>query len=96
MIECGLFAEALESVQSALFPGLLPPVTYLCSLLEYAQQVGSKLPDCRNSHLLLQHKPQGLYESIKLVILYLLLYGVLFWDQCQWNKLEFRSSQRLF
>ncbi|XP_068166729.1 SMC5-SMC6 complex localization factor protein 1 isoform X2 [Antennarius striatus] len=38
MIECGLFGEALDSIRSALFPGLLPPVSYLSSLLEYAQQ----------------------------------------------------------
>ncbi|XP_034451193.1 SMC5-SMC6 complex localization factor protein 1 [Hippoglossus hippoglossus] len=38
MIECGLFAEALDSIRSAMFPGLLPPGPYLISLLEYAQQ----------------------------------------------------------
>ncbi|KAG7243935.1 hypothetical protein INR49_006093, partial [Caranx melampygus] len=38
MIECGLFTEALDSIRSAVFPGLLPPVPYLHSLLEYAQQ----------------------------------------------------------
>ncbi|XP_058493298.1 SMC5-SMC6 complex localization factor protein 1 isoform X2 [Solea solea] len=38
MIECGLFTEALDSVRSAMFPGLLPPVPHLTSLLEYAQQ----------------------------------------------------------
>ncbi|XP_029367527.1 SMC5-SMC6 complex localization factor protein 1 isoform X2 [Echeneis naucrates] len=38
MIECGLFTEALDSIRSAVFPGLLPPVSYLISLLEYAQQ----------------------------------------------------------
>ncbi|XP_070690163.1 SMC5-SMC6 complex localization factor protein 1 [Pempheris klunzingeri] len=38
MIECGLFIEALDSIRSAVFPGLLPPVPYLVSLLEYAQQ----------------------------------------------------------
>ncbi|XP_041856315.1 SMC5-SMC6 complex localization factor protein 1 isoform X2 [Melanotaenia boesemani] len=38
MIECGLFIEALESIRSGVFPGLLPPATYLVSLLEYAQQ----------------------------------------------------------
>ncbi|MEQ2215715.1 hypothetical protein XENOCAPTIV_004770 [Xenoophorus captivus] len=43
MIECGLFSEALESIRSALFPGLLPPATYLISLLEYAQQVMENL-----------------------------------------------------
>ncbi|XP_015228809.1 PREDICTED: SMC5-SMC6 complex localization factor protein 1 isoform X1 [Cyprinodon variegatus] len=38
MIECGLFSEALDSIRSAVFPGLLPPAAYLISLLEYAQQ----------------------------------------------------------
>ncbi|CAL9708208.1 unnamed protein product [Knipowitschia caucasica] len=38
MIECGLFVEALDSIKSALFPGLLPPAPYLVSLIEYAQQ----------------------------------------------------------
>ncbi|XP_050931213.1 SMC5-SMC6 complex localization factor protein 1 isoform X2 [Lates calcarifer] len=38
MIECGLFTEALDSIRSAVFPGLLPPMPYLISLLEYAQQ----------------------------------------------------------
>ncbi|TKS78888.1 SMC5-SMC6 complex localization factor protein 1 [Collichthys lucidus] len=56
MIECGLFIEALDSIRSAVFPGLLPPAPYLVSLLEYAQQVGPELPDCRNLHLLLRVK----------------------------------------
>ncbi|RVE68309.1 hypothetical protein OJAV_G00090890 [Oryzias javanicus] len=38
MIECGLFAEALDSIRSAVFPGLLPPATYLISFLQHAQQ----------------------------------------------------------
>ncbi|KAK2837414.1 hypothetical protein Q5P01_014626 [Channa striata] len=38
MIECGLFNEALDSIRSAVFPGVLPPVPYLSSLLEFAQQ----------------------------------------------------------
>ncbi|XP_008286838.1 ankyrin repeat domain-containing protein 32 [Stegastes partitus] len=38
MIECGLFIEALDSIRSTVFPGLLPPAPYLISLLEYAQQ----------------------------------------------------------
>ncbi|XP_074494382.1 SMC5-SMC6 complex localization factor protein 1 [Sebastes fasciatus] len=38
MLECGLFIEALDSIRSAVFPGLLPPAPYLISLLEYAQQ----------------------------------------------------------
>lgn len=58
MIECGLFTEALDSIKSAIFPGLLPPASYLVSLLEYAQQVGPELPNRWNSPLLL-HKPQG-------------------------------------
>lgn len=61
MIECGLFSEALDSIRSAVFPGLLPPAAYLISLLEYAQQVGLELPDCSNSHLLLC-EPEGLYK----------------------------------
>ncbi|XP_035496096.2 SMC5-SMC6 complex localization factor protein 1 [Scophthalmus maximus] len=38
MIECGLFAEALDSIRNAMFPGFLPPASHLISLLEYAQQ----------------------------------------------------------
>ncbi|XP_075899970.1 SMC5-SMC6 complex localization factor protein 1 isoform X1 [Nelusetta ayraudi] len=38
MIECGLFAEALDSIRSDMYPGLLPPARYLVSLLEYVQQ----------------------------------------------------------
>ncbi|XP_029917012.1 SMC5-SMC6 complex localization factor protein 1 isoform X2 [Myripristis murdjan] len=38
MIECGLFVEALDSIRSTLFPGLLPPASYLASLIEYALQ----------------------------------------------------------
>ncbi|KAM6931396.1 SMC5-SMC6 complex localization factor protein 1 [Xenentodon cancila] len=38
MIECGLFIEALDSIRSVLFPGLLPPAMYLIPLLEHAQQ----------------------------------------------------------
>lgn len=60
MIECGLFIEALDSIRSAVFPGLLPPAPYLVSLLEYAQQVGPELPEYRNSHLPL-HEPQALH-----------------------------------
>lgn len=61
MIECGLFNEALDSIRSDAFPGLLPPATHLISLLEYAQQVGLELPNCRNSHLLpLLQEPEGL------------------------------------
>lgn len=45
MIECGLFSEALDTLRSAVFPGLLPPAAFLISLLEYAQQVGPQLQD---------------------------------------------------
>ncbi|XP_030592801.1 SMC5-SMC6 complex localization factor protein 1 isoform X2 [Archocentrus centrarchus] len=38
MIECGLFTEALDSIRSAVYPGLLPPAPYLISLLGYTQQ----------------------------------------------------------
>ncbi|XP_056888896.1 SMC5-SMC6 complex localization factor protein 1 isoform X2 [Takifugu flavidus] len=38
MIECGLFMEALDTLRSAVFPGLLPPAPVLIALLEYAQQ----------------------------------------------------------
>lgn len=43
MIECGLVIEALDSIMSRLFPGLLPPAQYLVSLLEYAQQGNATL-----------------------------------------------------
>lgn len=45
MIECGLFTEALDAIRCTVFPGLLPPASYLVSLLEYAQQVGPELQD---------------------------------------------------
>lgn len=45
MIECGLFLEALDTLKSAVFPGLLPPAPFLISLLDYAQQVRSELQD---------------------------------------------------
>ncbi|XP_077418732.1 SMC5-SMC6 complex localization factor protein 1 isoform X2 [Vanacampus margaritifer] len=38
MIECGLFVEALDAIQSDMFPGILPPAPYLMYLIEYAQQ----------------------------------------------------------
>lgn len=38
MIDCGLYIEAVDTIRSGLFPGLLPPAPYLVSLLEYAQQ----------------------------------------------------------
>ncbi|XP_071338732.1 SMC5-SMC6 complex localization factor protein 1 [Trachinotus anak] len=62
MIECGLFAEALDSIKSAVFPGLLPPVTYLISLIEYAQQGNATSVFLRNfqqvmSNLLITNPP---------------------------------------
>lgn len=45
MIECGLFAEALESIRSDMYPGLLPKARHLVSLLEYVQQVGLGRPN---------------------------------------------------
>lgn len=47
MIECGLFSEALDTLRSAVFPGLLPPAPFLISLLEYAQQVEPELQDLK-------------------------------------------------
>ncbi|CAJ1068536.1 LOW QUALITY PROTEIN: SMC5-SMC6 complex localization factor protein 1 [Xyrichtys novacula] len=38
MIECGLFIEALDSIRSAVYPGVLPPAAHLVSLIDYAQQ----------------------------------------------------------
>lgn len=61
MIECGLLSEALDSIRNAVFPGVLPPATYLISLIEYAQQVGLEIPDCTNSHLWLC-ETKGLYK----------------------------------
>ncbi|XP_056233023.1 SMC5-SMC6 complex localization factor protein 1 isoform X1 [Seriola aureovittata] len=53
MIECGLFTEALDSIRSAVFPGLLPPVPYLISLLEYAQQGNATSVFLRNFQLVM-------------------------------------------
>ncbi|KAG7481302.1 hypothetical protein MATL_G00065330 [Megalops atlanticus] len=36
MIECGLLTEALQEIQGALFPGLLPPAQVLQSLMQHA------------------------------------------------------------
>lgn len=55
MMECGLFSEALDTLRSAVFPGLLPPAPFLISLLEYAQQVGPKLRDLKTLQTSLQH-----------------------------------------
>ncbi|XP_061674250.1 SMC5-SMC6 complex localization factor protein 1 isoform X2 [Syngnathoides biaculeatus] len=38
MIECGLFIEAMDTIRSAVIPGILPPASYLGALIEYAQQ----------------------------------------------------------
>uniref|UniRef100_A0A096LYQ0 SMC5-SMC6 complex localization factor 1 n=1 Tax=Poecilia formosa TaxID=48698 RepID=A0A096LYQ0_POEFO len=50
MIECGLVSEALDSIRSAVFPGVLPPATYLISLIEYAQQGNATSLFLRNFH----------------------------------------------
>ncbi|XP_013867978.1 ankyrin repeat domain-containing protein 32 [Austrofundulus limnaeus] len=50
MMECGLFNEALDSIRSDAFPGLLPPATHLISLLEYAQQGNTTAIFLRNFH----------------------------------------------
>lgn len=55
MMECGLFSEALDTLRSAVFPGLLPPASFLISLLEYAQQVGPELQTLINLKASLQH-----------------------------------------
>ncbi|KAK5622311.1 hypothetical protein CRENBAI_005846, partial [Crenichthys baileyi] len=55
MIECGLFNEALESIRSAVFPGLLPPATYLISLLEYAQQGNATSLFLTNFHQVMEN-----------------------------------------
>lgn len=47
MMECGLFSEALDTLRSAVFPGLLPPAPFLTSLLDYAQQVGPELQNLK-------------------------------------------------
>ncbi|XP_023129484.1 SMC5-SMC6 complex localization factor protein 1 isoform X2 [Amphiprion ocellaris] len=70
MIECGLFIEALESIRSAVFPGLLPPAPYLISLLEYAQQGSATSVFLRNfqqvmDKLLLTNPPWLAPSSVK-------------------------------
>uniref|UniRef100_A0A1A8I6U8 Ankyrin repeat domain 32 n=2 Tax=Nothobranchius kuhntae TaxID=321403 RepID=A0A1A8I6U8_NOTKU len=55
MIECGLFVEALDSIRSLAFPGLLPPATYLISLLQYAQQGNATSVFLRNFHQVLEN-----------------------------------------
>lgn len=49
MMESGLFMEALDTLRSAVFPGLLPPAPVLIALLEYAQQVRPQLHDSEAS-----------------------------------------------
>nr|XP_020450001.1 SMC5-SMC6 complex localization factor protein 1 isoform X2 [Monopterus albus] len=67
MIECGLFSEALDSIRSDVFPGLLPPVQYLISVLEYAQQGNATSVFLRNlkhfMHTLLFTNPPWLAPS---------------------------------
>ncbi|XP_040012375.1 SMC5-SMC6 complex localization factor protein 1 isoform X2 [Xiphias gladius] len=70
MIECGLFTEALDSVRSAVFPGLLPPVPYLISLLDYAQQGNATAVFLRNfqqvmHNLLITNPPWLAPSSVK-------------------------------
>uniref|UniRef100_A0A1A8FD42 Ankyrin repeat domain 32 n=2 Tax=Nothobranchius korthausae TaxID=1143690 RepID=A0A1A8FD42_9TELE len=70
MIECGLFVEALDSIRSSAFPGLLPPATHLISLLQYAQQGNATSVFLRNFHhvlenLLLTNPPWLAPNSVK-------------------------------
>ncbi|CAN9513345.1 unnamed protein product [Ophioblennius macclurei] len=55
MIECGLFNEALDSIRSTLFPGVLPPAAYLISLIEYAQQGKATPGFLRNFHSIMDN-----------------------------------------
>ncbi|XP_051923349.1 SMC5-SMC6 complex localization factor protein 1 isoform X2 [Hippocampus zosterae] len=55
MIECGLFIEALDTIRSTLFPGILPPAQYLVSLIDYAQQ-GSATTIFLNSFRQIMHR----------------------------------------
>uniref|UniRef100_A0A3Q1IKS7 BRCT domain-containing protein n=1 Tax=Anabas testudineus TaxID=64144 RepID=A0A3Q1IKS7_ANATE len=70
MIECGLFSEALDSIRNAVFPGVLPPVPHLSSLLEYAQQGNATSVFLRNLqqvmlNLLLTNPPWLAPSSVK-------------------------------
>ncbi|KAM9360076.1 SMC5-SMC6 complex localization factor protein 1 [Symphorus nematophorus] len=70
MIECGLFIEALDSIRSTVFPGLLPPAPYLVSLLEYAQQGNATSVFLRNfqqvmSKLLITNPPWLAPSTVK-------------------------------
>ncbi|XP_077571592.1 SMC5-SMC6 complex localization factor protein 1-like isoform X2 [Stigmatopora nigra] len=38
MIDCGLFMNALDTIQNTVFPGIVPPASYMVSLIEYAQK----------------------------------------------------------
>lgn len=64
MIECGLFAEALESIRSDMYPGLLPPARCLVSLLEYVQQVGLDGSNWKKKHNLASNKTPGIKVKI--------------------------------
>ncbi|XP_067376833.1 SMC5-SMC6 complex localization factor protein 1 isoform X2 [Channa argus] len=69
MIECGLFSEALDTIRSAVFPGVLPPVPYLSSLLQFAQQGNATSAFLRNlrqvMYSLLMTNPPWLASSTK-------------------------------
>lgn len=55
MIECGLFNEALDSIKGVLFPGVLPPASYLISFIEYAQQGTARPGFLRNFHYIMDN-----------------------------------------
>ncbi|XP_027889760.1 SMC5-SMC6 complex localization factor protein 1 [Xiphophorus couchianus] len=70
MIECGLLSEALDSIRNAVFPGVLPPATYLISLIEYAQQGNATSLFLRDFHqvmvnLLITNPPWLAQNSVK-------------------------------
>ncbi|XP_026044580.1 SMC5-SMC6 complex localization factor protein 1 isoform X2 [Astatotilapia calliptera] len=70
MIECGLFTEALDSIRSGVYPGLLPPAPHLISLLEYAQQGNATSVFMRNfqqvlDKLLITNPPWMAPKSVK-------------------------------
>ncbi|XP_029961313.1 SMC5-SMC6 complex localization factor protein 1 [Salarias fasciatus] len=55
MIECGLFNEALDSIRSVLFPGVLPPASHLAALIAYAQQGKTTPGFLRNFHYIMEN-----------------------------------------
>ncbi|XP_028314423.1 SMC5-SMC6 complex localization factor protein 1 isoform X2 [Gouania willdenowi] len=55
MIDCGLFNEALEEMRSSVFPGVLPPLPYLVSLLEYAQTAHASSVFVRNMYFVMDN-----------------------------------------